>query len=92
MQDGDPDLQLRTLVNDEERQDSRTSDLLFGTSDILEHLSRGTTVRRGTVIMTGTPSGVAAFMDPPRWLHSGDVVQIDIEGIGKIRNTMVIEP
>ncbi|KAL5356332.1 hypothetical protein BJX96DRAFT_162389 [Aspergillus floccosus] len=88
-QAGDPDLQIRTLVNGEERQNSRTSDLLFGISDILEHLSRGTTIRRGTVIMIGTPSGVAAFMDPPRWLRSGDVVEVEIEGIGKVMNTMV---
>ncbi|KAF9888887.1 hypothetical protein FE257_008257 [Aspergillus nanangensis] len=87
---GDLDLQLRTLVNGEERQNSRTSDLLFGIGDILEHLSRGTTVRKGTVIMTGTPNGVAAFMEPPRWLRSGDVVEVEIEGLGKIRNTMVI--
>ncbi|KAE8366465.1 fumarylacetoacetate hydrolase family protein [Aspergillus caelatus] len=90
MQGGNPDLQLRTLVNGEERQNSRTSDLLFGLSDILEHLSRGTTVRTGTVIMTGTPEGVAAFMEPPRWLRSGDDVQVEIEGIGKIKNRMVI--
>ena len=86
IQNGDPDLQLLTLVNGEERQSSRTSDLLFGISDILEHLSRGKTLRKGTVIMTGTPGGVAAFMEPPRWLGSGDVVEIEIERIGKIKN------
>ncbi|KAE8337409.1 hypothetical protein BDV24DRAFT_154359 [Aspergillus arachidicola] len=84
-----PDLRLRTRVNGEDRQDSQTSDLLFGVGEILEHLSRGTTLRRGTVIMTGTPSGVAAFMKPPRWLQSGDVVEVEIEGLGKIRNRIV---
>lgn len=90
IRNGDPDLQLRTLVNGEERQNSRTSDLLFGISDMLKHLSRGTTLRKGTVIMTGTPNGVAAFMNPPNWLRLGDVVEIEIEGLGKIRNTMLI--
>lgn len=87
---GDPDLRLRTQVNGEERQNSWTSDLLFCLGDILEHLSRGTTLRRGTVIMTGTPGGVAAFMKPPRWLRSGDVVEVEIEGLGRITNTIVM--
>lgn len=91
MIDGIPDLQLRTRVNGEERQNSRTSDLLFTLSDILEHVSRGTTIQKGTVIMSGTPSGVAAFLDPPQWLNSGDIVEVEIENIGTIRNKMVIE-
>ncbi|KAL2845111.1 fumarylacetoacetate hydrolase family protein [Aspergillus pseudodeflectus] len=91
MVDGIPDLSLRVLVNGEERQNSRTSDLLFTLSDLLEHLSRGTTIRKGTIIMTGTPSGVAAFLDPPQWLQSGDVVEVDIEGLGSIRNKIIIE-
>lgn len=85
-----PHLDLKTTVNGEERQNSNTSDLLFGIPQILEHLSRGTTLRRGTVVLTGTPSGVAAFLKPPIWLKSGDVVEIEISKIGKIRNKMVI--
>ncbi|KAH7131830.1 fumarylacetoacetate hydrolase family protein [Dendryphion nanum] len=87
---GTPDLELRTLVNGEKRQNTRTNDLLFGVSSIVEHLSRGTTLSQGTVIMTGTPSGVAAFLSPPNWLKSGDVVEVEIEQLGKIRNKMVI--
>lgn len=49
------------------------------------------TLRKGSVIMTGTPDGVAAFMKPSPWLKNGDVVEIEIEGIGKIRNKMVFE-
>jgi 2-keto-4-pentenoate hydratase/2-oxohepta-3-ene-1,7-dioic acid hydratase in catechol pathway len=81
-------LRIRTFVNGEVRQDARTNDLMFDPADVLCHLTRGTTLRKGTVIMTGTPSGVAAFMKPPQWLSDGDVVEIDIEGIGRMRNKM----
>jgi hypothetical protein len=86
-----PHLDLKTSVNGEERQKSNTSDLLFTVPQILEHLSRGTTLRKGTVVLTGTPSGVAAFMKPPVWLKTGDVVEIEISQIGKIKNKMVIQ-
>jgi 2-keto-4-pentenoate hydratase/2-oxohepta-3-ene-1,7-dioic acid hydratase in catechol pathway len=60
-------------VNGELRQESNTNDLLFRMTELLEYLSMGRTVRKGTAIMTGTPSGIAAFMEPPAWLRSGDV-------------------
>ncbi|OQU95239.1 hypothetical protein CLAIMM_01475 [Cladophialophora immunda] len=82
-------LKLRTWVNGELRQDGKTDDLIFGISAIIRHLARGTTIRKGTVIMTGTPSGVAAFMKPAAWLGNGDTVAIEIERIGKISNKMV---
>lgn len=84
-------LTLRTTVNGEQRQETRTDDLIFDIAAILKHLSRGTTLRRGTVIMTGTPSGVAAFLKPPVWLKDGDLVEVEISGIGKIANRMVWE-
>ncbi|KAH0837094.1 hypothetical protein AYO21_04554 [Fonsecaea monophora] len=84
-------LRLRTWVNGELRQDGNTDDLIFGIGAIIRHLARGTTVRKGTVIMTGTPSGVAAFMQPAAWLRHGDTVSIEIERIGKISNKMVFE-
>ena len=84
-------LELVTTVNGEERQRTSTGDLLFDIPHIIEFLSMGTTLRKGTIIMTGTPSGVAAFMKPPAWLKSGDVVRVEISGIGHIQNTMVIE-
>ena len=84
------ELELCTTVNGELRQKTSTGDLLFTIPKILEHLSRGTTIREGTVIMTGTPSGVAAFMKPPAWLQTGDVVQVEISNIGRISNRMVI--
>ncbi|EXJ61494.1 uncharacterized protein A1O5_11810 [Cladophialophora psammophila CBS 110553] len=88
---GIPHLDLKTTVNGEERQNSNTNDLLFTIPQILDHLSRGTTLKKGTVVMTGTPSGVAAFMKPPKWLKTGDVVEVEISQIGKIKNKMVIE-
>ncbi|KAI9740330.1 MAG: hypothetical protein M1834_004909 [Cirrosporium novae-zelandiae] len=84
-------LQLKTTVNGEKRQSSSTGDLLFSVRDIIRHLSRGVTLRRGTAIMTGTPSGVAAFRKPPAWLHDGDVVEISISDIGSIKNKYVFE-
>jgi 2-keto-4-pentenoate hydratase/2-oxohepta-3-ene-1,7-dioic acid hydratase in catechol pathway len=82
-------LKLETRVNNEVRQQGHTSDLLFSIKDIMVHLSRGKTLRRGTVVMTGTPSGVAAFMDPKAWIKNGDLVEITIEGLGTLRNKHV---
>lgn len=90
LEDGLPVVKLQTRVNGEVRQDTSTGDLLFRMSGILEYLSVGRTIRKGTLIMTGTPSGVAAFLRPANWLKNGDVVEVEIEGLGMIRNKMVI--
>jgi 2-keto-4-pentenoate hydratase/2-oxohepta-3-ene-1,7-dioic acid hydratase in catechol pathway len=82
-------LKLETRVNGEIRQQGHTSDLLFSIKGIMIHLSRGKTLRRGTVVMTGTPSGVAAFMDPKAWIEDGDTVEVTIEGLGTLRNKHV---
>ena len=80
-------LTLRTRVNGELRQESGTNDLIFSVPEIVRHLSRGRTLRQGTVIFTGTPSGVGAFQQGgPKFLVDGDLVEIEIEGIGKIAN------
>lgn len=71
---------MRSLVNGEERQDTLTDDLIFDIPAIIRHFSRGMTLRRGTIIMTGTPGGVAAFMKPPAWLQDGDVVEMGASG------------
>lgn len=89
--DGIPDLLLCTQVNGEVRQRARTSDLVFGLTDIFTFLSRGRTIRAGTLIMTGTPGGVGAFMKPPAWLESGDIVEVRIEHIGVIQNHISLE-
>jgi 2-keto-4-pentenoate hydratase/2-oxohepta-3-ene-1,7-dioic acid hydratase in catechol pathway len=89
---GDPqNLAIKTYVNGDVRQSARTNDLIYDIPAIIRHLSRGLTLRRGTVVMTGTPSGVAAFMDPPQWLQNGDVVEVEIEKIGRIRNVIIME-
>lgn len=84
-------LRLRTLVNGEERQNETTGDLLFGVEDIVAFCSQGTTLEAGTVILTGTPSGVAMGMKEPRYLADGDVVEVTISGLGAVRNKMVFE-
>jgi 2-keto-4-pentenoate hydratase/2-oxohepta-3-ene-1,7-dioic acid hydratase in catechol pathway len=81
---------LQTLVNGKERQSTVVSDMLFSPSKILEHLSSGCTVRKGTVVMTGTPSGIAGRMKGEPWLRDGDVVEVCISGIGKITNQIVM--
>jgi 2-keto-4-pentenoate hydratase/2-oxohepta-3-ene-1,7-dioic acid hydratase in catechol pathway len=87
---GDPgSLALRTWVNDELRQDSTTADLIFGCSALIEYLTSAFPLEPGTVIATGTPAGVGAGFDPPRFLLDGDVVRIEIEGIGELRNPVV---
>ena len=60
--------------------------MIFSVGEIISHLSRGTTLRKGTVIMTGTPSGVGYFRK--EFLNDGDVVEVAIEGIGRIQNTV----
>lgn len=83
------DLVLRTRVNGELRQESRTSDLIFTVPQLIAYLSRLITLEPGDIIATGTPSGVGGAMNPPRFLQPGDVVECEIEGIGLLRNTIV---
>lgn len=83
-------LTLRTTVNGEERQYASTSDMIFHPYEILAHLSRGCTVRKGTVVMTGTPSGIAGRMAGTPWLRNGDIVEVTISGIGTITNRMLV--
>ncbi|KAH7141935.1 fumarylacetoacetate hydrolase family protein [Dactylonectria macrodidyma] len=85
------DLRMECFVNGEKRQSTKIDDVIFDIPAILQHLSRGTTLRKGTIIMTGTPGGVAAFIKPPAWLKNGDVVEVHIDKIGVIRNKMVFE-
>ena len=85
---GVPELDIRTYVNGELRQSSNTSYLITGIPEIIEILSQGMTLEPGTVIATGTPSGVGMGMDPPRFLRDGDEIVSEIEGIGKLINTV----
>lgn len=84
---GDPHaLRLRTWVNGELRQDSNTSNLIFKVDDLVEFISQTCTLMPGDLILTGTPSGVGQGMQPPRFLTSGDVIRIEIEGLGAIEH------
>ncbi len=90
---GDPhQLRLRTFVNDELRQDSNTKHLIFDCYTLVEHLSTAFTLEPGDVISTGTPGGIGIAMKPPKLLQNGDVVRIEIEGIGRIENPVIDEP
>jgi acylpyruvate hydrolase len=79
-------LQLRTWVNGELRQDTNTSDLIFGCEHLVKFISQTCTLRPGDLILTGTPSGVGMGMDPPQFLESGDVIRIEIERLGVIEH------
>jgi len=81
-------LRLRTWVNDELRQDSSTSDLIFGCDELVDFIAQTCHLRPGDLILTGTPSGVGMAMDPPRFLHSGDRVRIAIDGLGAIEHAI----
>jgi acylpyruvate hydrolase len=80
------DLGLRTWVNGELRQDSRTSNLIFGCQELVEFISQTCTLTPGDLILTGTPNGVGQAQDPPRFLQSGDRVRIAIDGLGEIEH------
>ena len=85
------DTRVRCWVNGELRQDASTRDLIFDIPTLIETCSRGITLLPGDVIATGTPAGVGMGMTPPRWLAHGDVVRIEIDGIGELRNRFVDE-
>jgi 2-keto-4-pentenoate hydratase/2-oxohepta-3-ene-1,7-dioic acid hydratase in catechol pathway len=90
---GDPqDLSVRTWVNGELRQDGTSADMIFTCAQMIEHLSAAFTLEVGMVISTGTPAGVAAGEDPPRWLAAGDTVTVVVEGVGELTNPVVAEP
>ncbi|AEH90258.1 fumarylacetoacetate hydrolase family protein [Mesorhizobium opportunistum] len=77
---------IRCFVNEDLRQDSRISLLIFDIPTIIATLSQGITLRPGDIIATGTPVGVGIGFDPPRYLKAGDVVRIEIDGIGTLEN------
>ena len=80
------DLAIQLWVNGEQRQSSRTSKMIFDVKEIIHQLSMGFTLLPGDVILTGTPEGVGYAMQPPQVLKDGDVVDIEIEGIGRLSN------
>ena len=77
---------VRGWVNGELRQDGKTQDMIFDIPTLIETCSRGITLVPGDVIATGTPSGVGMGFKPPKWLQHGDVVRVEIDGIGSLEN------
>ena len=85
------DIKLETRVNGEVRQQDRTGRMIFSFRKIINYISTFTTLVPGDVIVCGTPTGAGARFDPPIWLKPGDVVEVEAEGIGMLRNTIADE-
>jgi 2-keto-4-pentenoate hydratase/2-oxohepta-3-ene-1,7-dioic acid hydratase in catechol pathway len=82
-------LAIRTWLNGELRQNSNTDDMIFPVAEIVSYISQHCTLEPGDVIITGTPEGVILGMAEKRWMVPGDVVEVEVEGLGKLRNRMV---
>jgi 5-carboxymethyl-2-hydroxymuconate isomerase len=88
---GYDDLRLTTYVNGEERQNDSTRNLLFPFRYLISYLSTFMRLRPGDVIATGTPNGAGARFNPPRYLKPNDVVEVNVQGIGRLQNTVIDE-
>ncbi|MEX2217629.1 MAG: fumarylacetoacetate hydrolase family protein [Phycisphaerales bacterium] len=84
-------LRVRCRVNGETMQDASTAEMMFPVARLIADLSRGTTLMPGTAILTGTPSGVGMARTPPVWLKAGDTVEVEIDRLGILRNTVKSE-
>lgn len=82
------ELWLKTVVNGEVRQSETIADLCFKIERLVSYCSQGTTLKKGTVVMTGTPAGVGYAMKEPQFLKPGDVVEVNVNAIGTLRNTV----
>jgi 2-keto-4-pentenoate hydratase/2-oxohepta-3-ene-1,7-dioic acid hydratase in catechol pathway len=86
---GDEPLRLQTRVNGETRQDDTSDRMLFPIPYLVHYISTFCTLESGDVILTGTPSGAGARLDPPRYLRAGDVVEVEVSRVGLLRNSVV---
>ncbi len=84
-------LRIRCRVNGETMQDASTADMIFPVAQLISELSRGTTLLPGTVLVTGSPSGVGFARSPQVFLRDGDTVEVEIEGLGILRNPVQLE-
>lgn len=84
-------LALRCRVNGQTLQDSTTSEMIFGVAELVSYLSRVMTLKPGDVIATGTPYGVGFARDPQVFLGDGDVVEVEVDGIGTLRSPVVVD-
>jgi 5-carboxymethyl-2-hydroxymuconate isomerase len=87
--DDPSDLRVRQRVNGEPLQDARTSSLIFPIPELIAYVSRAITLEPGDLILTGTPEGVGYFREPRLPLRDGDVVEVEVEGVGVLRNPVV---
>jgi 2,4-diketo-3-deoxy-L-fuconate hydrolase len=85
------DLRVVQRLNGEALQDSSTSQLVFGVRELIAHASTVFTLEPGDLILTGTPAGVGVFRKPPVTMQPGDEVEIEVEGVGVVRNPVVAE-
>ncbi len=85
-------LRLSLRVNGEIRQNSHTSKMLFTVAQLIATLSQGLTLEPGDILATGTPEGIGMGFTPPRFLHVGDTVEAEVEGIGALRNVVAAPP
>ena len=84
-------LEVRGYVNGELRQSGHARDMVFSVAEQIAHLTQAFTLEPGDVIFTGTPAGVGAGFDPPKWLKAGDKVRVEIPGLGHIENEIIEE-
>lgn len=84
-------LRIRSRLNGQIMQDSSTADMIFPVDELIAFISQGITLEPGDIISTGTPQGVGAHRTPPVFLKEGDVVEVEIDGIGMIRNEFAVE-
>ena len=82
-------LGLRCWLNDDLRQDSNTADMIFSVAEIVSYASRYMTLEAGDVISTGTPEGVILGRQPRVWMKAGDVVAVEVDGLGRLSNRLV---
>jgi 2-keto-4-pentenoate hydratase/2-oxohepta-3-ene-1,7-dioic acid hydratase in catechol pathway len=88
---GGSGLRITTRVNGKTMQDSNTEDMIFSVANTIATLSEFMTLEPGDVVATGTPSGVAHARKPPAWMKPGDVVEVEVEKVGVLRNPIVDE-
>ena len=84
-------LKIRSALNGQIMQDGTTADMIFDVPALIESLSRTLTLRPGSVILTGTPSGVGFARKPPVWMKAGDRIVVEIEKLGRLENPLVAE-
>ncbi|MEM1164592.1 MAG: fumarylacetoacetate hydrolase family protein, partial [Pseudomonadota bacterium] len=82
------DMTVTTRVNGEQRQHDTTANMAFPFARIIEYISTFATLLPGDIIATGTPTGAGARFDPPKWLVPGDVVEVEVQGVGTLSNTV----